>query len=125
MSIICFQPAQSDAILPRHTEANGFMLRVNQSTTTQPGARTMIKIGFKNSFPPAYAGFVVQHHELNNHLCILGGLIDSDFRGELCVIGASDEELHFERGEEIAKMLLFEVALPVIVEAHPPIVKTI
>ena len=91
--------------------------------TLAPGARALVPTGLRLELP---AGFEAQVRPrsglaLNYGITVLNspGTIDSDYRGEVCVVLANLGHAPFEirRGERIAQLVVMPVATVVLVEA--------
>jgi dUTP pyrophosphatase len=80
-----------------------------------PGETTMVPTGFAIAIPEGLAGLVLPRSGLATKLRITlansPGLVDSDFRGELClsVTNFSDSVFNFKRLDRLAQLLLIDV----------------
>ncbi len=94
---------------------------IEKPVTLKAGARTLIPSGFAIALEDsgyvavvcARSGLAVKHGiSLSNGV----GIIDSDYRGEICVglVNLSDEDYAIEPGERIAQLLLMPVFTPEI-----------
>ncbi len=89
-----------------------------------PGERALVPTGFALAIPPGYEGQVRPRSglALRHGLTIPNapGTIDSDYRGELCVIlqNGGHEPFVLRRGERIAQLVVAAVARPVLVEVE-------
>ena len=94
----------------------GLDLRADVAVTLRPGQRALVPTGLSFAVPPGYEGQVRPRSGLalrNGVTCLNSpGTLDSDYRGELCVIlvNLGQEEVHFGRGERIAQLVVAEVA---------------
>lgn len=110
MSILKIQPASQNSILPTFLADKGYILYANEDKEIHPGVSTCIKAGFKMAFPSNYCAIIVSHD-----ICkLLGGLIDSDYRGEVACIASSNIPLSMKRGNPIGRMYVLEISLPKI-----------
>lgn len=88
-----------------------------------PGARTLVPTGFVWEIPPGYEGQVRPRSglALKYGLTLLNapGTIDSDYRGEVCVIlcNLGEEPFVVERGMRIAQLVLAPVTVCGVEEA--------
>ena len=85
------------------------------SVTVEPGQRAAIPVGIAVEIPSGYGGFVFPRSSL---ACKFGvslpncvGVIDSDYRGELCVpvINHSDQPYVINSGDRIAQLVILPV----------------
>ena len=83
--------------------------------TVEPGKRETIPVGIAIEIPPGYGGFVFPRSSV---ACKFGvslpncvGVIDSDYRGELCVpmINHSDLPYVINGGDRIAQLVILPV----------------
>ena len=88
---------------------------IEEPVTMQPGERTMIPCGFSAAIPAGWAGFLFARSGLGVRRGITlsngVGVIDSDYRGEICVglINQSRESYTIAPGERIAQLVLLPV----------------
>jgi len=97
----------------RETEgAAGFDLRAAIELSIQPGCHVKIPTGFAWEIPAGAVGFVCPRSGLaaKHGITVLNGpgIVDSDYRGEVCVllINHSDVEFHVEFGDRIAQLVV-------------------
>lgn len=104
--------------LPRYAYEGdaGLDLRSNESCTLKPFERRVIGTGLAIAIPSGYAGYVQPRsgNALKRGLSMPNtpGLIDSKYRGELCVLCINlnpDKEIVIERGERIAQLVILQV----------------
>ena len=92
--------------------------------TLQPGTRTGIPTGLVIEIPPGYEGQVRPRSGLaakaGISLTNCVGTIDSDYRGEVCVllINHGQDAYTFEPGERIAQLLITPVPYVEILEVE-------
>jgi dUTP pyrophosphatase len=97
---------------------------VLEPLTLAPGERALIPTGFVWEIPPGHEGQVRPRSGLaiKHGLSLLNapGTVDSDYRGEVCVIlcNLGREPFTVERGARIAQMVVAPVAAAVPVEVH-------
>jgi dUTP pyrophosphatase len=111
------------ALLPTraHDADAGLDLYAAESATIEPGARASIGTGIAVEIPTRHAGLVLPRSglALNHGISLVNapGLIDSGYRGELCVLLLNtDRERSFEvaAGDRIAQLVIVRVErLPV------------
>ena len=79
----------------------------------QPGGRRLLHTGVTAEFPDNWGAFLKEKSGLaNKHgLAILGGVIDSGYRGEIAVIAhnTSDKCLEIAPGDKLCQMCLQQV----------------
>lgn len=96
---------------------------VEAPVTLSPGERALIPTGFSMELPPGYEGQVRPRSglALKNGLTLLNspGTVDSDYRGEVCVIlcNLGREPFVIERGLRVAQLVVAPVVSPVVEEA--------
>ena len=91
-----------------------------ETYTLQPGERHFFYNGFALEFPVGYAAIVKDKGSLpkNGGLHVLGGVFDAGYRGEYNVlsINLSDQPFTVEKGQKIAQLVIFPVAIADLVE---------
>jgi dUTP pyrophosphatase len=98
-------------------------LGVQNPMTLAPGARALVPTGLIIELPPGYEAQVRPRSglALKSGVTVLNspGTIDSDYRGEVCVILANLGQAPFEirRGERIAQLVVSPVTRALLVEA--------
>ena len=98
-------------------------LGVQNPMTLAPGARALVPTGLIIELPPGYEAQVRPRSglALKSGVTVLNspGTIDSDYRGEVCVILANLGQAPFEirRGERIAQLVVSPVTRVALVEA--------
>ncbi|KAI5172814.1 dUTP pyrophosphatase [Pancytospora epiphaga] len=105
MSVLNVQPVRDDSILPTFSQTSSYTLYANSDVQLEAGKVACVKTGFRLSFPSTYCALNVSC----NGLTMLGGLIDSDFRGEVSAICISPVSRTIKRGEPIARMVILEI----------------
>lgn len=103
--------------LPAYATAGaaGVDLRADVPVTLAPGARALVPTGLAVAIPPGYEAQVRPRSglALRSGLTCLNspGTIDSDYRGEVCVIlvNLGQERIALERGERIAQLVVAPV----------------
>ena len=86
----------------------GFDLYSNCMLKVMPGYPNKILTGISCHIPAGYVGLIKSRSSLSVRygMQILGGVIDSDYRGEIIVIAAVDKELEVSWGERIAQLVV-------------------
>src|SRR3989344_8626363 len=85
-------------------------LYANEEATIPPNERKIVGTGFAMALPPGYAGLVWDRGgcAAKYGLKTMGGVLDSNYRGELKIImhNLSNELFKIEKGMRIAQMLI-------------------
>lgn len=122
----------SKVSLPRYmTEgASGMDLyaSLEEDLVIMPGQRTLIPTGISIAIPEGFEGQIRARSGLaiKNGIGVLNGpgTIDSDYRGEICVIliNLGSEPFRVRNGDRIAQLVISKVFRPVIEEVDdlPP-----
>ena len=101
-----------DAKLPgyAHPDDAGMDLFSNENIIISPQERKTISTGISMAIPLGYAGLIWDKSGIahNHGLKTMGGVIDSNYRGEIKVVihNLSDKPYTFEKGTKIAQMLI-------------------
>ena len=104
-----------DAIIPKHAHYNdaGMDLFAIDSFEMSPNERKSIPVGIAIEIPDGYVGLIWDKSGLSHKygLKTFGGVIDSGYRGEICVglMNLSNESFKFEKGHKIAQLLIQKV----------------
>ena len=103
----------------------GFDLKSAEELTIGPGERKTVKCGFSMAIPEGFAGLVIPRSGLasKHGISVVNapGLIDSGYRGEICVILLNtDKSNNFEikAGDRIAQMMIVPFANADLVETN-------
>ena len=104
-----------DAQIPKYAYQGdaGMDLHTIEAFELEPGERKSIPLGFAMEIPDGYVGLIWDKSGLTHKYGIkhLGGVIDSNYRGELHagVMNLSDKYFKFEKGHKIAQILIQKV----------------
>ncbi len=86
--------------------ANLFSL---EDKVLNPGERHMFQLGFALEFPATHVGLIMDRSSMavKYGLTCLGGVIDSNYRGEwgVVLLNASDQSYEVKKGDKIAQVL--------------------
>jgi len=116
-----------EATLPSYGRVGdaGLDLCSVQTLVLAPLQRSLIPTGIRLAIPEGHAGFILPRsgHALKKGLTLVNtpGLIDSNYRGEICLIAYnSDPEVSIEisAGERIAQLVIQAVPEVQIVECN-------
>jgi dUTP pyrophosphatase len=112
-----------DAIVPSYAHPGdaGMDLFCVEAFTMVPGDRKSVPTGIALEIPKGCVGLVWDKSGLSHKHGIktTGGVIDSGFRGEICIglANLSSEKYTFEKGHKIAQLLIQKVEHPKIEES--------
>jgi dUTP pyrophosphatase len=118
---------REDAVLPVNAYSGdaGLDLAACEGTTLGPGERATVPTGIAVEIPAGHAGFVLPRSGLaaRHGISVVNspGLIDSGYRGEICVVLLnSDRHNAFtvEPGMRIAQLVIAPVAVVRVVEVE-------
>ena len=91
-----------------------------ETKTLQPGERALFFIGYAFEIPSGHAGLIWDRSGLSNKqgLKLLGGVIDSNYRGEIAVglVNLSQAAYTITAGDRVAQMLIQPVENPTLEE---------
>jgi dUTP pyrophosphatase len=121
-------PHGADLPLPSYSTAGAagmdLMAAVDEPVELAPGERRLIPTGIRIAVPPGYEAQVRPRSglALKRGLGVPNapGTIDSDYRGELCVImiNWSAEPQTIRRGDRIAQLVICPVEQATLIEVH-------
>ena len=100
------------AVKPRYAYAGdaGLDLSAVEGARLEPGKRAKIMTGLAVEIPDGYVGLIWDRSGLSakKGLKVMGGVIDSNYRGELMVplANISDESVEIVQGDRVAQMLI-------------------
>jgi dUTP pyrophosphatase len=106
------QKIHPDAIIPSyvHDGDAGFDLRSLEDHTLMPGKRHVFKTGICMEIPQGHFGSIRGRSGLaaNHGIDVLGGVIDSGYRGDVGVvlINLGEKEHSINKGDKIAQMVI-------------------
>lgn len=110
--MILFELIDRHAKLPtRSTDgAAGFDLYATSGLIVAPGLRATFGVGVRCAIPQGWVGQVWARSGLSRDYgsVALAGVIDSDYRGEVCamLLNAGSEPLEIKRGDRVAQMVV-------------------
>ena len=111
-----------DAIIPSYQSINAAALDLYSldNITLIPKQKHIFNTKIKMEIPEGYFGSIRDRSGLaaNHGIHVLGGVVDSDYRGEVGVIliNLGDKEYNISKGERIAQMVIHEIPLVQIQE---------
>jgi dUTP pyrophosphatase len=92
-----------------------YKVYASEAGTIPPHRGGRIKTGFKLRIPGDHYARITA-----SAVKALGGVIDSDYRGEVCVLVYNDmeREFVFREGDEVGEMCVLKIVTPVLQEAN-------
>jgi deoxyuridine 5'-triphosphate nucleotidohydrolase len=120
-----------NAIMPtRGTEqAAGLDLYAAESKMLISGSRRIVSTGVSIAIPPGFVGLIWPRSGLavRHGIDVLAGVIDADYRGELCVVlmNHGGVDCHIKAGDRIAQLVIQPFAMLGLdkVDGLPPTVR--
>jgi dUTP pyrophosphatase len=118
IEILRFKQLDSRAVLPKRGSALAAGLDVCsiEDLSIEPKQRVMARTGLAVAIPPGFYGRVAPRSGLaaKNGLDVLAGVIDSDYRGELCCLlyNTSDEPINLPAGSKICQLIIEQIITP-------------
>ena len=112
MNKLLIQRLDPEVILPSymHEDDAAFDLRASENKTVLPGKKETIGTGLKLAIPKNHVGLIWGRSGLahKNEIAVLGGVIDSGFRGEVKVIlkNHGEESFKISKNDRIAQMIV-------------------
>ncbi len=103
---------REDAKLPTHGHLGdaGMDFYAVETVKFAPGAQERVLTGIAVEIPEGYVGLIWDKSSVsfNLGLKIMGGVIDSSYRGEMimCLLNTSSKEVVLEKGQKFAQMLI-------------------
>jgi dUTP pyrophosphatase len=103
---------KEDAILPTHGHRGdaGIDFYTNENVFFKAGAQERVPTGIAVEIPDGYCGLIWDKSSISFKygLKIMGGVIDSGFRGEIVMslINLSDKDFTLEKGHKVAQMII-------------------
>lgn len=119
MSVFTLQAVNENSIIPKWTKDKAYVIYSNEDIELMPNVPVCVKSGFRMVIPKEYCGIIVSYGDVK----LLGGLIDSDYRGEVSCIACSPVKVSIKRGEPLGSMHIIEILLPEIEDLTPPLLK--
>ncbi len=120
---------KENAIIPKYAHKGdaGMDLYSTEEYTLKPGEGVLVSTGVSMAIPEGYVGLIWDRSGLaaKNSIHVLAGVVDSSYRGEVCVVlkNLGNEEFKVNKNMRIAQMLIQPVA-PVIIEESDSLEET-
>lgn len=115
MSKLKFKQLTEQATLPtRGSEhAAGLDLYASAEAAVLPDCVTSVSTGIAVEIPPGWYGRIAPRSGLAVYgIHVLGGVIDSDYRGEIKVMLTGNTEYHIAKGDRVAQLIIEKIATP-------------
>ena len=116
--LLRFKQLDSRAVLPRRGSvlAAGLDVCSIEEINLGPRQRVMARTGLAVAIPPGFYGRIAPRSGLaaKNGLDVLAGVIDSDYRGEVCCLlyNTSDETINLPAGSKICQLIIEQIITP-------------
>jgi dUTP pyrophosphatase len=113
-----FKQLDERAVLPRRGSALAAGLDVYsiEDLKIEPKQRAIARTGLAVGIPPGFYGRVAPRSGLaaKSGLDVLAGVIDSDYRGEVCCLlyNTGDEPIHLAAGSKICQLIVEQIIRP-------------
>lgn len=115
---LCFKQLDARAVLPGRGSALAAGLDVCsiEDLKLEPKQRVMARTGLAVAIPPGFYGRIAPRSGLaaKNGLDVLAGVIDSDYRGEVCCLlyNTGDEVIDLPAGSKICQLIVEQIITP-------------
>lgn len=103
---------KDNAVIPKYAHKGdaGVDLYSTEDYTLKPGESILVSTGVSMAIPDGYVGLIWDRSGLavKHSLHVLAGVVDSVYRGEVCVVlkNLGDEDFKVTKGMRIAQMLI-------------------
>lgn len=118
LDVLRFKQLDSRAVLPKRGSvlAAGLDVCSIEDVEIQPKSRAMARTGLAVAIPPGFYGRVAPRSGLavKQGLDVLAGVIDSDYRGEICCVlyNTGDDVIALAAGSKICQLILEKIITP-------------
>src|SRR5690348_2186113 len=118
VDVLRFKQLDSRAVLPKRGSvlAAGLDVCSIEDLRIEPRHRAMARTGLAVAIPPGFYGRVAPRSGLaaKNGLDVLAGVIDSDYRGEVCCLlyNTGDEAIILPAGSKICQLIVEQIITP-------------
>ena len=116
--VLRFKKLDERAVLPKRGSvlAAGLDVCSIENIELGPKQRTVAKTGLALAIPPGFYGRIAPRSGLasKHGLDVLAGVIDSDYRGEICCLlyNTGDEPIRLAAGSKICQLILEQIITP-------------
>jgi dUTP pyrophosphatase len=124
LDVLRFKQLDPKAVLPARGSAlaAGLDICSIEDLAIQPKQRAKARTGLAVAIPPGFYGRVAPRSGLaaKNGLDVLAGVIDADYRGELCCLlyNTGDEVINLPAGSKICQLVVEQIITPEAAWAH-------
>jgi dUTP pyrophosphatase len=118
LTTLNFKRLDPRAVLPTRgsAAAAGLDLYSIEDITLQPHERVLARTGIAVAIPHGFYGRVAPRSGLavKNGLDVLAGVIDSDYRGELCcaLLNTGNEPIQLAQGSRLCQLIIEQIITP-------------
>ena len=118
LNALRFKQLDERAVLPKRGSALAAGLDVCSIEDVEigPRQRVMARTGLAVAIPPGFYGRIAPRSGLaaKNGLDVLAGVIDSDYRGEVCCLlyNTGDEPIRLAAGSKICQLIVEQIITP-------------
>lgn len=118
IDVLRFKQLDPKAILPQRGSAlaAGLDICSIEDVELQPKKRATVRTGLAVAIPPGFYGRVAPRSGLaaKSGLDVLAGVIDSDYRGEICCVlyNTGDEVIALPAGSKICQLVVEQIITP-------------
>ncbi len=118
IDVLRFKQLDSRAILPTRgsSSAAGVDICSIEDISVEPKQRLLARTGVAVAIPQGFYGRIAPRSGLaaRNGLDVLAGVIDSDYRGELCCLlyNTSDQTINLTSGNKICQLIVEKIITP-------------
>ena len=118
LDVLRFQQLDSKAVLPTRGSAfaAGLDICSIENVIIEPHQRAIARTGLAVAIPQGFYGRVAPRSGLaaKQGLDVLAGVIDSDYRGELCCVlyNTSDTSITLPAGSKICQLIIEKIITP-------------
>jgi len=118
LNVLRFKQLDERAVLPQRGSvlAAGLDVCSIEDLEIGPRQRVMARTGLAVAIPPGFYGRIAPRSGLavKNGLDVLAGVIDSDYRGEVCCLlyNTSDEAIKLVAGSKICQLIVEQIITP-------------
>ena len=118
VSTLNFKRLDPRAVLPTRgsAAAAGLDLYSIEDINIQPQQRVLARTGIAVAIPHGFYGRVAPRSGLavKNGLDVLAGVIDSDYRGEICcaLLNTGDEPIDLTQGSRLCQLIIEQIITP-------------
>jgi len=118
LNLLRFKQLDQRAVLPKRGSvlAAGLDVCALEDLEIAPKQRVMARTGLAVAIPQGFYGRVAPRSGLaaKNGLDVLAGVIDSDYRGEVCCLlyNTGDEAINLPAGSKICQLIVEQIITP-------------